>query len=155
MSTKRPLNALGLWIIPELNRRNIRLMEFAELLHTTPQNLSDLLRGNRFRDHTLSQWEIRFREVLETIDSETREKLLPLVGYQVICSAIRNRETEDYTAYGLQCVCFSEGSWVLMDALLDISTCRETVIDMATRFNASRLSPLHFRDAVVDGLSEG
>lgn len=155
MSAKRPLNALGLWVIPELNRRNIRLMEFAELLHTTPQNLSDLLRGNRFRDHTLSQWEIRFREVLEAIDSETCEKMLPLVGYQVICSAIHNGETGDYTAYGLQCVCLSEGSWVLMDSLPDISLCRETVIDMATRFNAGRLSPLHFRDTVVDCLSEG
>ena len=48
MTKRRPLNDLGLWLLPELNRRNIPQKAFARLLHTTPQNLTDLLRGRRF-----------------------------------------------------------------------------------------------------------
>ena len=52
MTKRRPLNDLGLWLLPELNRRNIPQKAFARLLHTTPQNLTDLLRGRRF--HSLA-----------------------------------------------------------------------------------------------------
>lgn len=62
MMKKHSLNHLGLWLLPELSRRDIQLREFAHLLGTTSQGLSDLLRGQRFSSHTLAQWQLRFQE---------------------------------------------------------------------------------------------
>ena len=68
MMKKHSLNHLGLWLLPELSRRDIQLREFAHLLGTTSQGLSDLLRGQRFSSHTLAQWQLRFQEKLDEID---------------------------------------------------------------------------------------
>lgn len=45
MRKPRALNRLGVWLCHELNRRNLSKAEFAFLIGTTPQNLSDILRG--------------------------------------------------------------------------------------------------------------
>ena len=37
MMKKHSLNHLGLWLLPELSRRDIQLREFAHLLGTTSQ----------------------------------------------------------------------------------------------------------------------
>ena len=40
-----------------------------------------------------------------------------------------------------------------MDVIRDVSPSRENVLVMASRFNDLALSPLHFRDAVLDSLN--
>ena len=55
MRKPRALNRLGVWLCHELNRRNLSKAEFAFLIGTTPQNLSDILRGNRFAEDTLKK----------------------------------------------------------------------------------------------------
>ena len=42
--------------------------EFAFLIGTTPQNLSDILRGNRFAEDTLKKWERKCRQALNDMD---------------------------------------------------------------------------------------
>ena len=45
------------------------------------------------------------------------------------------------------------GTWVQMDVIEDVSPSRENVLFLAERFNTLGLSPLHFRDAVLDSLN--
>jgi len=44
-------------------------------------------------------------------------------------------------------------TWVPVDVIEDISTAPDNVLRMAERFTALELSPLHFRDAVLDQVS--
>ena len=93
MTKRRPLNDLGLWLLPELNRRNIPQKAFARLLHTTPQNLTDLLRGRRFHSQTLSQWQARCQGVLDMLDRQSPDTAVPTgcrARYQAICSTVED-----------------------------------------------------------------
>lgn len=63
--TKRCLNSLGLWLNNELGRKGILLSEFAKMAGTTPQNLSDVMRGTGLSAETMQKWEKRFREALK------------------------------------------------------------------------------------------
>lgn len=73
------------------------------------------------------------------------------VRYQPVCSW---QEGEDgrYIAFGLQCLEGIEGAWKQVDVIEDVSVHAERVLSMADRFNALYLSPIHFRDVVMDRL---
>ena len=72
------------------------------------------------------------------------------VRYQAVCSIV---EEGGYCTYGLQCLEDRLGSWVQLDCIEDVSPSRDSVLQLASRFNDLRLSPLHFRDAVLDSIS--
>lgn len=74
------------------------------------------------------------------------------VRYQTVCSMVQELP-EAYCTYGLECLGDCEGTWVQMDVIKDVSPSRESVLMMANRFNSLSLSPLHFRDAVLDSLN--
>ena len=71
------------------------------------------------------------------------------VKYQTVCSKLRG----DTVVYGLQCLKDCQGHWVRLDVIEDISTRQDPVLEMAERFNILALSPLHFRDVVIDRVS--
>ena len=75
MKRKRPLNDMGIWLMQELNYRDIRRKEFADMIQTTPQNLSDIMRGNRFSTSTLQRWKVRFENALTDIDENNANGL--------------------------------------------------------------------------------
>lgn len=68
------------------------------------------------------------------------------VKYQAVCTKLCG----DTVVYGLQCLEARQGHWVRVDVIEDISTRQDPVLEMAERFNALALSPLHFRDVVMD-----
>ena len=72
------------------------------------------------------------------------------VRYQAVCSESREG---GYCTYGLQCLEDRMGSWVELDLIEDVSPSRESVLKLASRFNDLQLSPLHFRDVVLDSIS--
>lgn len=153
MTKRRPLNDLGLWLLPELNRRNIPQKAFARLLHTTPQNLTDLLRGRRFHGQTLSQWQARCQGVLDMLDRQSPDTAVPTgcrARYQAICSTVEDVTLGKYDTYGLQCLCHQSDTWVQIRVIRDISTYREPVLHLANQLNACHLSPLHFEEVVLD-----
>ena len=63
--TKRSFNWLGRWLNNELGNRGILLSDFARKVGTTPQNLSEIMRGNKLSVETMQKWEKRFREALK------------------------------------------------------------------------------------------
>ena len=153
MTKRRPLNDLGLWLLPELNRRNIPQKAFARLLHTTPQNLTDLLRGRRFHGQTLSQWQARCQGVLDMLDRQSPDTAVPTgcrARYQALCSTVEDVTLGKYDTYGLQCLCHQSDAWVQIRVIRDISTTREPVLHLANQLNACHLSPLHFEEVVLD-----
>lgn len=74
------------------------------------------------------------------------------VEYQLVCSQIKT-DAQDYVTYGLQCVEQSMDTSVQLDLIEDISVDRAYVLHLAERFTRLQLSPLHFRDAVLDSVS--
>ncbi len=77
------------------------------------------------------------------------EKQRTKVRYQTICT----RADRQTVVYGLQCMEACRDTWVPVDVIEDISTAPDNVLRMAERFTALELSPLHFRDAVLDQVS--
>ena len=77
------------------------------------------------------------------------EKQRTKVRYQTICT----RADRQTVVYGLQCMEACRDTWVPVDVIEDISTAPDNVLHMAERFTALELSPLHFRDAVLDQMS--
>ena len=75
------------------------------------------------------------------------------IHYQVVCFCIKNTSADTYYTYGLQCLCKLSGQWIQLDMIQDISLCGDDVFSLASRFNTLQLSPLHFRDAVLDSVS--
>lgn len=55
--------------------------------------------------------------------------------------------------YGLECLTDRQGAWVQWDLIEDVSPSRESVLSLAARCNALGLSPLHFRDVVLDSIN--
>ena len=74
------------------------------------------------------------------------------VRYQTVCSLIKDG-SRDYMTYGLQCLGDCMGAWVQIDMIEDISPSCDNVLHLAERFNHLQLSPLHFRDAVLDSVN--
>ena len=75
------------------------------------------------------------------------------VRYQTVCSVVPD-STQGSCTYGLACLADCQGTWVQMDMIEDVSPSRDNVLFLADRFNSLGLSPLHFRDAVLDSLDE-
>ena len=75
------------------------------------------------------------------------------VHYRTVCSQVQNG-AGDYFTYGLQCMGDCKGVWVQMDLIEDVSPSRENVLRLADQFNSLQLSHLHFRDAVLDSVSQ-
>lgn len=73
------------------------------------------------------------------------------VRYQAVCTLVTSGDC-GYPIYGLQCLGDREGTWVQMDVIEDVSPNRDSVLHLADRFNRLQLSPLHFRDAVLDSV---
>ncbi|MBR3751826.1 MAG: hypothetical protein IKK50_01690 [Ruminiclostridium sp.] len=71
------------------------------------------------------------------------------VRYQVLTSH-QEMDGVDYLTYGIQCLGNWSGSWVQMDAVEDLSFQRNRVARLTELFNRRQLSPVHFRDAVLD-----
>ena len=70
------------------------------------------------------------------------------VRYQTVCS-----RRDCCRCIGQFCFGECRGTWVQMDVIEDVSPSRENVLFLAERFNTLGLSPLHFRDAVLDSLN--
>lgn len=73
------------------------------------------------------------------------------VRYQTVCSVVQD-SAQGYCTYGLECLADCRGTWVQMDVIEDVSPSRDNVLFLADRFNSLGLSPLHFRDAVLDSI---
>jgi len=74
------------------------------------------------------------------------------VRYQTVCTQVKEG-AQDYLTYGLQCLGDCMGTWVQMDVIEDVSPSRDNVLHLADQFNHLQLSPLHFRDAVLDSVN--
>ncbi len=55
--------------------------------------------------------------------------------------------------YGLACLTECQGAWVQTDCIEDVSPSRDNVLCLASQFNRLGLSPVHFRDAVLDSIN--
>lgn len=74
------------------------------------------------------------------------------VRYQTVCTLVKEG-AQDYLTYGLQCLGDCMGTWIQMDVIEDVSPSRDNVLLLADQFNHLQLSPLHFRDAVLDSVN--
>ena len=74
------------------------------------------------------------------------------VRYQTVCTEVAG-DVQNYFTYGLQCLGGWKGTWVQIDLIEDVSPRREDVLFLATKFNDLHLSPIHFRDAVLDSVN--
>lgn len=81
---------------------------------------------------------------------ENQEQTSPRsVRYQILASH-QELDGVSYLTYGIQCLGNRAGRWVQMDAVEDLSFQRDFVARLIERFNRLQLSPVHFRDAVLD-----
>ena len=117
---KHPLNDMGVWLMHELNCRDIRRKEFADIIKTTPQNLSDILQGNHFSENTLQRWKMRFENALIKIDEKRGIDLATTIVYQAICNNIII-EGDTYTVYGIQMLSGEPGHYFITDEIQDIT----------------------------------
>ncbi len=97
--------------------------------------------------------EAKWEQGRPTAAGMMRGRRVQKVRYQMVCSQVLDDTPESYCTYGLECLGDCEGTWVQMDLIEDVSLSRECVLTMASRFNHLALSPLHFRDAVLDSLN--
>ncbi len=145
MKKPRAYNELGLWLSQELNRRNLSKSEFAVFIGTTPQNLSDILRGHRFAKETLHKWEAKCRSVFRGMDEAQNRGSHHSISYQIICTQVEIEGNLHFT-YGLQML----DSRTILDEVPDISVRPCEVADMAERFTNGKVAQVHFRDLVFD-----
>lgn len=96
--------------------------------------------------------ENRWEERTTCLPTAPWDDQIQQVRYQTVCSMVQDTP-ETYCTYGLECLGDCAGTWVQMDVIRDVSPSRENVLVMANRFNDLALSPLHFRDAVLDSLN--
>lgn len=92
------------------------------------------------------------RSVCDRKDSLGMSAQPAAVRYQAVCTLVSG-ETESCPTYGLQCLGDWEGTWVQMDVIEDLSPNRDRVLHLADRCNHLQLSPLHFRDVVLDSVN--
>lgn len=152
MKRRRPLNDIGVWLMHELNCRDIHNKEFADMINTTPQNLSDILRGNRFSASTLQRWKIRFENALTEIDKKREIDLAATTVYQAICTKVII-EGNTYTVYGIQMLSGKPGHYFVVDEIQDITVQADQICQMVDLFNYEKVSAVHFRDVVMDSIS--
>lgn len=85
-------------------------------------------------------------------DHPGRDPQVQGIRYQTVCSMVED-SAQGYCTYGLECLADCRGTWVQMDVIEDVSPSRDNVLFLADRFNSLGLSPVHFRDAVLDSLN--
>ena len=71
------------------------------------------------------------------------------IRYQVLTSH-QELDGVSYLTYGIQCMGSRSDGWVQLDAVKDVSFQRDSAVFLADLFNRLQLSPVHFRDAVLD-----
>ena len=71
------------------------------------------------------------------------------VRYQVLTSRLEH-DGVDYLTYGIRCMGDQGGHWLQLDAVPDMFFQRENVVHLTDLFNRLQLSPVHFREAVLD-----
>ena len=151
MKRKRPLNDMGIWLMQELNYRDIRRKEFADMIQTTPQNLSDIMRGNRFSTSTLQRWKVRFENALTDIDEKRGINPSPTTVYQAICTTVII-EGNTYTAYGMQMLSGRDGHYFIADEIQNITIQVDQIVQMVALFNHEKVAAVQFRDVVMDSI---
>lgn len=151
MKRKRSLNDMGVWLMNELNCRDIRSKEFAAMIKTTPQNLSDILRGNRFSASTLQRWKMRFENALTEIDEKQGIDLAATIVYQATCTNVIV-EGNTYTVYGIQMLSGKPGHYFVEDEIQDITLQANQICRMVDLLNCGKVSAVHFRDVVMDSI---
>ncbi len=72
--------------------------------------------------------------------------------YEVIKQTMVHPDIGIYNTYGLQLYQCQNSQCQLIASVNDISTDRQLVEQLASRFTLHQLSPQHFRDAVIDAL---
>ena len=151
MERKRPLNDLGKWLINELASRDIRRKEFADMIQTTPQNLSDILHGSRFSEKTLQRWKVRFENILACFDKERGIDQAPQTVYQAKCTTVPI-EGSNHIVYGIQMLSGRAGHYQIVDEIQDITPHADRILQMVNLFNRERVAAVHFRDMVMDSI---
>ena len=151
MKSKRPLNDIGVWLMHELDCRDIRRKEFANMIQTTPQNLSDILRGNRFSASTLQRWRVRFENALIDFDEKRGIEHSTTTVYQAICTNVII-EGNTYTAYGIQMLSGKSGHYFIADEIQNITIQVDQIVQMVDLFNNEKVADVHFRDVVMDSI---
>lgn len=94
-----------------------------------------------------------FSEILalnKTLNSSA-DTLFPW-QYQPVKNLHTHPDTGCYTGYGLELYHCQNGYKTLLDTIHDISTRQEYVENLALSFTFHQLSPVHFRDAVLDAI---
>ena len=72
--------------------------------------------------------------------------------YQPVKTAHTHPDNGCYTGYGLALYQCRNNQRTLIDTIADISTCQEYVENLALSFTMHLLSPVHFREAVLDAI---
>ncbi len=145
----RPLNPTGIWLSTELESRNISKLQFAELVNTTPQNLTDILRGDRFSQKTLEKWKTKFRETLLKIDRKRNDAYRKRIVYQIICTTVVIDDKECFT-YGLQVLQEAYDNYVVIETIHDITLIPGEIFQMKQQFNEKGVSIVHFKELILD-----
>ena len=152
MKRNRPLTDLGIWLMHELNRRDLSSKEFANVIQTTPQNLSDILRGDRFSPKTLHRWRARFENALASIDENRGADRSANIVYQAICTKV-TVEDSSYIVYGMQMLRGTVGHYLIADEIQDITPNADRILQMVQLFNCEKVAEVHFRDVVMDSVN--
>lgn len=72
--------------------------------------------------------------------------------YQKVKTMHTHPDAGSYTAYGLELYQCKNGQRTHIDTITDISTRQDYVENLALAFTINQLSPVHFRDAVLDAI---
>ena len=121
------------------------------MIQTTPQNLSDILRGNRFSASTLQRWRVRFENALIDFDEKRGIEHSTTTVYQAICTNVII-EGNTYTAYGIQMLSGKSGHYFIADEIQNITIQVDQIVQMVDLFNHEKVADVHFRDVVMDSI---
>ena len=72
-----------------------------------------------------------------------------VVRYEILTS-YQTLEGVEHLTYGIQCMGDWKGQWHPIDSIADISVQRANVVRLTEQFNRLQLSPVHFREVVLD-----
>ena len=75
-----------------------------------------------------------------------------MILYQLAEKPAEGFGLEKKASFGIECRTVENGEAVLLDAIEDIASSRQSVAALAQRCTQAQLSPLHFRDVVADFL---
>lgn len=130
-----------------------RLSSAGIWIRKAPPKSSDTLEMSRSHPGQVQHQNVSGIEA-ETVDLHISAYHPCEVRYQIVYSHIDNDIIESYDTYGIQCLCRQSDIWIPIDTIEDISVHSEKIVSLISQFIALQLSPLHFRDAVLDSISE-